>query len=212
MPEILTIDPDKPEQSHIAKAIRIIRTGGIIAYPTETFYGLGADAENERALARVFLIKGRDALKPLPVLIGSEEELTGLAKEVPETARLLIRKFWPGALTLVFNAAPRIPSRLTGGTGKIGIRISSHPLARLLAKNITRPLTATSANLSGEPACTQAAEVIRCLGDRIDAVIDGGETAGGLGSTVLDVTVDPPLLLREGAIPFALLQKELIIR
>jgi L-threonylcarbamoyladenylate synthase len=209
MPEIIVIAPDNPEDGLITRAVRIVEAGGVIAYPTETFYGLGADAENDEALNRIFRIKGRDALKPLPVIIGSEEDLTEITEEIPESARLLIKMFWPGALTLVFRASPRIPSRLTAGTGKVGIRVSSHPLAALLAKSLPNPLTATSANPAGLPSCTRAEEVIRCLGDRIDAVIDGGETAGGSGSTVLDVTVSPPLLLREGAIPFILLEKAL---
>ncbi len=208
-PKIIPIDPDTPETDRVAEAVRILRQGGVIAYPTETFYGLGADAQNEEALDRIFRIKGREAAKPLPVIIGREKELPRLTTEVPEIARLLIRRFWPGALTLVFNASPHVPSRLTAGTGKIGIRISGHPLACLLAKTLNRALTATSANPSGAPSCTSAEEVIRCLGERVDAVIDGGITTGGSGSTVLDVTSDPPLLLREGTIPSALLQKEL---
>jgi len=209
MPEIIKIAPDRPEERLIARAVQIMQAGGVIAYPTETFYGLGADAENEAALGKIFGIKGRDAGKPLPIIIGSREELAALTEEIPAAARLLMEEFWPGALTLVFRASPRLPSRLTAGTGKIGIRVSSHPLAALLAKSLAHPLTATSANPSGLPSCTRAEEVIRCLGDRIDAVLDGGETAGGAGSTILDVTVDPPILLRTGAIPPALLQNTL---
>ena len=209
MPEIIKIAPDRPEMRLIARAVHIMQAGGVIAYPTETFYGLGADAENEAALGKIFGIKGRDAGKPLPIIIGSREELAGLVEEIPAAARLLMEEFWPGALTLVFRASPRLPSRLAAGTGKIGIRVSSHPLAALLAKSLTHPLTATSANPSGLPSCTRAEEVIRSLGDRIDAVLDGGETAGGAGSTILDVTVDPPVLLRAGVIPPALLQNTL---
>ncbi|MBI4632763.1 MAG: threonylcarbamoyl-AMP synthase [Deltaproteobacteria bacterium] len=206
MPEIIKIAPDDPDERLIARAVRIMEEGGVIVYPTETFYGLGANAEDEEAVERIFLIKGRDAGSPLPVIIGSEKELALFTEEIPPKARLLMREFWPGALTLVFRASPRIPVRLTAGTGKIGIRISSHPLAAMLAKSMAHPLIATSANPSGSPSCTRAREVIRCLGDRIDAVIDGGETAGGHGSTILDVTVDPPALLREGAIPSVLFQ------
>ena len=109
-----------------------------------------------------------------------------------------MQKFWPGPLTLVFSAASSVSSRLTGGSGKIGIRVSSHPVARLLAKGIAGPLTATSANLSGGQECTTAAEVIHLFGDRLDAIIDGGPTPGGIGSTILDITVHPPLVLRAG--------------
>ena len=111
-----------------------------------------------------------------------------------------MQKFWPGALTIVFAASPAVLPRLTAGTGKIGIRVSSHPVARLIAKGLAGPLTATSANLSGGPECSTADEVLRVFGDSLDAVIDGGTTAGGLGSTILDVTVSPPLILREGVV------------
>ena len=126
-------------------------------------------------------------------------------EEIPAAAPILMQTFWPGPLTLVFRAASSVSSRLTGGTGKIGIRVSSHPIARFLAEGLAGPLTATSANLSGGPECSSADAVIRALGELPDAVIDGGATPGGAGSTILDVTVFPPRILREGAIPRSLI-------
>ena len=206
MPEILKIDPSNPDVALIAEAARIMKRGGVIAYPTETLYGLGADGKNEQAVEKVFLIKGRDFKSPISLIIGDRKDLIGLVDEITDTAHWLMEKFWPGGLTLVFRASSSIPSRLTGSTGKIGIRISSHPIATILTKTLSHPITATSANLSGEGECSSAGEVIQCLGNRIDAVIDGGPTPGSKGTTILDVTVHPPVILREGIIPISLIQ------
>lgn len=200
MTVLLKIDPLKPDKEILKETSRILSKGGIIAFPTETFYGLGVDARQEAAVEKIFRIKGRNVRDPVSVIVDSEKEVIPLVAAIPETARFLMKKFWPGPLTLVFCAAIPVSSRLTGGTGKIGIRVSSHAIARVLAKRLSGPLTATSANLSGRQECTTAAEVIHIFGDRLDAIIDGGPTPGGMGSTVLDVTVHPPLVLRSGAV------------
>lgn len=205
MPILLKIDPGKPDENVLAEAVGILKRGGVVAYPTETFYGLGADASNGAAVGKIFQIKGRNFRNPIAVIVDNEREAVPLAEEIPETGRILMQKFWPGPLTLLFRAAPSVPVALTGGTGKIGVRVSSHPLARLLARGVAGPLTATSANLSGGPECISAGEVFCALGKRVDAVIDGGTTPGGIGSTILDVTAFPPLILREGAVPGALI-------
>ncbi|MFZ4437434.1 MAG: L-threonylcarbamoyladenylate synthase [Syntrophales bacterium] len=197
----LKIDPGKPDEEKLAEAVHILLTGGITAFPTETFYGLGADAQNEAAVEKIFRIKGRDFRNPIALIVADNREVSPLVEEIPAIAEILMQKFWPGPLTLIFRAAPSVSSRLTAGTGKIGIRVSSHPIARLLAAHLAGPLTATSANLSGEPECSSADAVIRTLGDLPDAIIDGGHTPGGSGSTILDVTVSPPQILREGVIP-----------
>lgn len=197
----LKIDPGKPDEEKLAEAVRVLREGCVVAFPTETFYGLGADARNEAAVEKIFRIKGRNFRNPLPVIIANDGEVISLVEAIPATAKILMQAFWPGPLTLIFRAAPSVSFRLTGGTGKIGIRVSSHPVARLLAAGLGGPLTATSANLSGGPECSSANTVIRVLGDLPDAVIDGGTSLGGAGSTILDVTVFPPRILREGAIP-----------
>jgi L-threonylcarbamoyladenylate synthase len=198
---LLKIDPGKPDAEKLAEAVRLLREGGVVAFPTETFYGLGADARNETAVEKIFRIKGRDFRNPIALIVADDRDVIPLVEEIPATAKILMQRFWPGPLTLIFRAAPSVSSRLTGGTGKIGIRVSGHPLARLLAGGLGGPLTATSANLSGGPECSSADAVIRALGDLPDAVIDGEETPGGAGSTILDVTVSPPRILREGVIP-----------
>lgn len=201
MPEILVIDPGRPDGPALARAVDILRAGGIIAYPTETFYGLGVDAENSGAIEKIFVVKGRDFKNPVALIMADEGPLARFAAQVPECAEKLIRRFWPGPLTLVFRAAPAVSGVLTAGSGRIGIRVSSHPIARKLSLMLGRPITATSANLSGRPECTAAADVVDQIGACIDAVIDGGGTPGGLGSTVLDVTGDEPVVLRAGAVP-----------
>ena len=209
MPEVLKINARNPDESLITKAVQILKRGGVIAYPTETFYGLGADGHNEKAIEKIFLIKGRDSTNPLSVIIGDLAHLRDLVREIPEGAVRLMEAFWPGALTLVFRASLSVTPRLTAGTGKIGVRISSHPIATALAKALHQPLTATSANPSGAGECTSAYEVLECLGNQIDAVIDGGLTSGGAGSTIIDITTHPPLILREGAISPVVIRKTL---
>jgi L-threonylcarbamoyladenylate synthase len=197
---LLKIDPGKPEAEKLARAVRVLCEGGVVAFPTETFYGLGADARNETAVEQIFRIKGRNFRNPISVIVADDREVIPLVEEIPAAAQILMKTFWPGPLTLVFRASSSVLPRLTADTGKIGIRVSSHPLARLLARGLGGPLTATSANLSGGPECSSADAVIRALGEFPGSVIDGGETPGGAGSTILDVTVSPPRILREGAI------------
>lgn len=201
MPEIIRIDPLEPDPAALSRAVDLLRKGGVAAYPTETFYGIGADAGNASAIDRIFDIKGRERLNPIPLIIGDRSLLRAIVQDVPATAAGLIETFWPGPLTLVFRAAPSLNQALTGGTGKIGVRLSSHPLARLLSNGISGAITATSANLSGEAECVSAEEVTASLGERIQTVIDGGRAPGGKGSTVIDVTSSPPRIYRVGAVP-----------
>ncbi|MDO9515836.1 MAG: L-threonylcarbamoyladenylate synthase [Syntrophales bacterium] len=189
------------DEAAIAKAAAILKGGGVIAYPTETFYGLGADVRNERALEKLYTIKGRGFNKPISIIIGSRDDLKWFAREITPAAEILMARFWPGGVTLLFQAAHGLSERLTAGTGKIGIRLSSTPVATLLAQNLSGAITATSANRSGEGECVSAREVISSLGETVDAVIDGGRTAGGTGSTIVDTTVDPPAVIREGIVP-----------
>jgi len=203
MPRILS----DTESETLREAVRLLRDGGVIAYPTETFYGLGADAGNETAVRRIFSIKGRDFRNPIPLIIGDERILPLYAAEIPKAATQLIKALWPGPLTLIFSTAPRVNRLLTGGTGKIGLRLSSHPVASSLARSLDGALTSTSANVSGEVECSSAAEVMDRIGDRIDLIVDGGATAGKAASTIVDVTVDPPVILREGAVSLALISQ-----
>jgi L-threonylcarbamoyladenylate synthase len=197
------------DEAAFAKATTIMREGGVIAYPTETFYGLGADVRNERALEKLYAIKGRGFDKPISIIIGSRGDLKRFAREITPAAESLMDRFWPGGVTLLFLAAHDLSERLTALTGKIGIRLSSNPVATLLAQNLSGAITATSANRSGEGECVSALEVIRSLGESIDAVIDGGTTAGGKGSTIVDTTVDPPAVIREGIVPSSELYREI---
>ncbi len=209
MTTILKIDPEKPEPDRIDEAVAILKSSGVIAFPTETFYGMGADARNEAAIEKIFGIKGRDFKNPILVVIGDLRHLDTFAAEIPEAARTLMARFWPGPLTLVFRASPSVSPMLTAGSGMIGVRLTSHPVATELSRRLGGPVTATSANLSGAPECSSADEVISQLEGRLDGIVDGGRTPGGKGSTIVDVTSCPPKLLREGMIPFALIQDTL---
>jgi L-threonylcarbamoyladenylate synthase len=209
MPSILKIDPERPDAAAVDEIVRLLNTGGVIAYPTETFYGLGCDAQNEQAVEKIYQIKGRSFTVPLPVIVGNINNALMLIRDIPPTGRILMSTFWPGPLTLVFHASKEVLPRLTANTGKIGLRISRHPLATLIADKLGRPITATSANLTGAPESVSASQVVETLGSRLDAVIDAGQTPGGKGSTIIDMTTSPPTLLREGVIPFSLVQKSL---
>jgi L-threonylcarbamoyladenylate synthase len=200
MPEILKIDDKNSEEIILTRAAEIIARGGIIAYPTETFYGLGADATNEKAIQKIFAIKGRNFKNPVSLIIGQTDDIYPLVQYVPQTAQKLMAAFWPGALTIVFSAADTVSSLLTAGSGKIGLRVSSHPGAQEIVQKLKRPITATSANLSGAPECVSASDVALQLGDKIDAIIDLGNSYGTIGSTIIDVTCTPLAILREGAI------------
>jgi len=186
-----------------------MREGGVIAYPTETFYGLGADIRNERALEKLYAIKGRGFDKPISIIIGSREDLARFTQEITPAAAVIMDRFWPGGVTLLFQAAHGLSERLTARTGKIGIRLSSNLVATLLAQNLSGAITATSANRSGRGECISVQEVIAAMGESVDAVIDGGRTAGGAGSTIVDTTVDPPVVIREGIISSSELYREI---
>ena len=207
MPEILKVSDQNSEELILTKAAKILLSGGIIAYPTETFYGLGADATNEKAIQKIFAIKGRNFKNPIALIIGQTDDIYPLVQNVPQAAQKLMAAFWPGALTIVFSAADNVSPMLTAGSGKIGLRVSSHPGAQGIVQKLKRPLTATSANLSGAPECISAADVSSQLGDKIDAIIDLGNTPGTKGSTIIDVTTTPPAILREGAISRKTIEK-----
>lgn len=197
---IRRIDPEQPDLSVIREAAEVIKKGGIVVFPTRTLYGIGADAYNAEAVDRVFRIKQRAEKNPLSVLIKSKEDVLSLAAEIPSAAVKLMEAFWPGRLTIVFKSRPTVLPGITAKTGKIGIRIPEHPVAVRLVAALDCPLTGTSANLSGHPGadCVEALppEII----NSVDLVIDSGKLKGGTGSTVVDVTTDPPSIIREGEV------------
>lgn len=203
MTQIIRTDPQQFSPQSLISAVEILRAGGVVVYPTETFYGLGVDALNQKAIKKVFTIKGRSFAQPLLILIPEQDYLPRYVTEVSEKARRLMEHFWPGPLTMVFSASPQLPSILTAGTKKIAIRISPHPIARALTSAFAGPLTSTSANISGEQSPATAQEVFLHLGGMIDLIIDGGKTPGQMPSTIVDVTFSPPQLVREGVIPFS---------
>ena len=187
--------------SPLGKAVEIFKNGGVIAYPTETFYGLGADPFNEKAVKRLFSLKGREKGKPIPLIIKDRAMLDAVAETVPPAAERLMKKYWPGPLTIIFKASRRLPSSVTGSTGPIGVRVSSGAAAKLLMNALSSPLTATSANPSGSPASASAKQVVDYFNGNIDLLIDGGTLQGSRGSTVVDVTGGEPRIVREGEVP-----------
>ena len=202
MPEIIKIDLNDETvfRTQMVKIKRILNLGGVMAFPTDTFYGLGATAFNRKAVSRIFKIKQRPKDKPLLTLVASAYQVNSMALEITPTAEILIEKLWPGPLTILFSAHPHLPSQLTANTGKIGVRQPGNEMVRKLLSGIGFPITATSANISGTENVTTAREVEETLGSQIDLIVDGGAAPGGKESTVLDVTLSPSLLVREGAV------------
>ncbi len=196
---IRRIDPDRPDPAVIVEAARIIENGGVVSFPTTCLYGLGADAFNSAAVDRIFRIKSRPADKPLLLLVPGEMVVEDLVKSVPPAAERIMEHFWPGRVTLVFEARDAIPRALTAGTGKIGVRVPGHPAARALVKAVPGPLTGTSANISGQPGLSRSPTPESPIAACLDLILDAGPLKGGAGSTVVDVTGEFPRILREGA-------------
>jgi len=187
-------------QRQVDEGIKVLRQGGIVAYPTDTVYGLGASMGIPRAVERVFAAKRRPQDMALPLLVADAAQIAGLTSHVPPVARRLIDSFMPGALTLVLPASRTVPDIVTSGGSTVAVRIPDHLIPLALIKGIGSPLVGTSANLSGDPSPLTAAEVRSQFGEEIDAVIDNGAPCGGTESTIVDVTGETPVLLREGAV------------
>lgn len=188
-------------QESVERGVSILKKGGIVAYPTDTVYGLGAGAGLPQAIERIYSVKERPMNMPLPLLLADVSQITEIAETVPPVAWSLIHSFLPGALTLVLPKSSSIPDIITAGGTTIAIRIPAHPIPIALIKGLGTPIVGTSANLSGRPSPLTAEEVYSQLGDKVDLIIDGGRCPGGKESTVVDVTGETPLVLREGAIP-----------
>jgi L-threonylcarbamoyladenylate synthase len=198
---VFKVNPENPEAKIIREAASIIRNGGLVAFPTETVYGLGADALNAKAVLALFRAKRRPLDNPPIVHVGKFEDVYRLARAVPAKAEILMKTFWPGPLTLVFKRSSIVPDVTVAGLDTIAVRMPKHNVALALIRESGCPIAAPSANLAGRPSPTSAEHVLEDLGGRIDAVLDAGPTRIGVESTVLDVTVDPPQILRPGGTP-----------
>jgi L-threonylcarbamoyladenylate synthase len=206
---LLKVDSENPDTAKIQIAAQIIQNGGLVAFPTETVYGLGADALNPEAVLALFEAKKRPLDNPPIVHVADSIEVYKLVQEVPKKAELLMEKFWPGPLTLVFKRSSIVPSVTVAGLDTIAIRMPKHKVALALIKQSRLPIAAPSANLAGKPSPTTAKHVYEDLNGRIDAILDGGATNIGVESTVVDLTVDPPTILRPGGASFESLKKVL---
>ncbi|NSW91256.1 MAG: threonylcarbamoyl-AMP synthase [Firmicutes bacterium] len=207
--EVVKIDVNNIEKDKLIYAAEIIKNGGLVAFPTETVYGLGANALNSEAVKKIFKAKGRPLDNPLIVHIADIKSIDKLVVEMPCGVQKLIDKFWPGPLTLVFKKSPVIPDEITAGLDTIAIRMPSHPIALALIKEAGLPIAAPSANSSGRPSPTLASHVLEDLSGKINLIIDGGSTHVGLESTVLDTTSFPPSILRPGGVTLEQLREVL---
>lgn len=199
MAEILKVDKPNLEYA-LERSARLILSGKVIAFPTDTFYGLGADPFNLAAITEIFRIKRRAADRPIPLLVSSLDQAADLVDNPPQLFFTLAKKFWPGPLTLVVPASRQIPLKVTANTGRVGIRWPRFPVAEALITAVERPLTGTSANLSEQPACSTAAQVAEQVGDSLPLILDGGKTQGGQPSTVVQLQGENVRILRYGGV------------
>lgn len=206
---IIKIEEEKIDQKLIDEAGKIIRAGGLVAFPTETVYGLGGDALNASSSEKIYAAKGRPSDNPLIVHIAEMEALSKIVKKVPETAVKLAERYWPGPLTMIFEKADCIPRETTGGLQTVAVRMPSNRIARALIKASGGYIAAPSTNRSGRPSPTTAKYVIEDLDGRVDMIIDGGEAQIGLESTIIDLTEDVPVILRPGYITQEMLKEVL---
>ena len=207
--ETVALRPDLPDPKLIERAATLIKAGGVIVYPTETLYGIGADAGNADALRRVYNIKGREGAKPLLIIVDTFERMKPFVRQVTPEARSLMNLFWPGPLTLVFRASSSVSVELTAGTGTIGARVPSSDFCRALVRASGRPITSTSANRAGNPTPNNIEEIRTAFSEGIDLFIDAGVLSASAPSTVVDVTTSPPRLLREGAVQWDHIERTL---
>jgi L-threonylcarbamoyladenylate synthase len=202
--EIIGIDPQGRDVPR--RALRILRAGGLVAFPTDTYYALGAAALDPTAIARVFAAKRRPAADPLPLLVADRDQWRSAVTEIPAAALRLADRFWPGPLTIVCRRASDLPAALGGGGDTVGVRQPALPIAAALCQELGMPVVGTSANTHGMPAPATAAQVALDLGESVDLILDGGRSSGSRPSTVVDVTRTPPEVVRVGAIPIEALR------
>jgi L-threonylcarbamoyladenylate synthase len=208
MPDVirLSIDPLDPDPAAVGTAARAVQRGGIVAMPTDTLYGLAVNPFNATALEAIRRLKDRSADRAIPLVAADVEQIAATLGVLPMLARLLAARFWPGPLTMLMPAPERLPAEVTGGTGRVGVRVPAHAVTRALCAACGMPLTATSANKSGQPATNDPDAVAASLGAGIDVLLDAGVTPGGPPSTIIDVTDATPRVIRQGAIPWESIQ------
>ena len=200
MPLVLKADPPSYPPESITQAARILRDGGVAVFPTETVYGVGADMRNAEAVGRVFALKNREPSQPLMAHCASPIQMLEYVAEVPEWVQPLMGRFWPGPLAMIFRSTDKVPSVVTGGGRTVGVRMVGYPVTRDLLEELGAPIAGTSANLHGEPATSRFAAVNPSLLERVDVALDAGLCGQDVPSTVLDVTLKPPLVVRVGAV------------
>ena len=198
--ELLKISPENPDPAAIRYAAEFIRRGELVAIPTDTFYGIAADPFNLAAVDHIYRVKGRPETRALPILVNKIAQALTLTRDVPYTFHKLAAKFWPGPLTLLVEASTGVPLKVTANTGNVALRWPNSPIVDALITLVMGPITGTSGNISGQPACATAVELLEQLGDRIPLIIDAGETPGNLASTIVKLEGDDWTVMREGVI------------
>ena len=204
-PQLLSTNPTDPRDAEIEAAVAVLDRGGVVALPTETLYGLAVDGLSARSLARINEMKGKPGDSPVLLLLSDAGQAEQVAREIPELFRALARRFWPGPLTLVVPARTGLPAQVSVG-GTVAVRVSGIALPRRIAAALGRPISGLSANRHGNPPCRRAIEVARAFPDTVEMILDGGPTAGGTHSTILDLTTSPPRVVREGLLPLSALK------
>ncbi len=204
--KFIKIDPFHIDTSLVKEVVHFLKNGGVIGYPTETFYGLGGDATNENVIQQIYRIKGRDPHKPLLILVSRVEEIYPLVLFVSPEAKIMMEHFWPGPLTLVFRSSQILPKSLTGENNKVGIRISPDPVCQALLRHFEKPLISTSANPAGKRPAESALQVLKYFGERLGMIVDGGERKSILPSTVVDVSENFPKVIRKGLVDIKKIQ------
>lgn len=207
--ELLKISPESPDPAAIRYAAKLIRRGELVAIPTDTFYGIAADPYNLAAVDQIYRVKGRPETRALPILVNTVAQAVSLSRDVPYTFHKLAAKFWPGPLTLLVEASTGVPLKITANTGNVALRWPKSVFVNSLIDLVGGPITGTSGNISGQPACATAVDLMEQMGDRLPLIIDAGETPGNLASTIVKLDGDDWTVMREGVIPEELIRAAL---
>jgi L-threonylcarbamoyladenylate synthase len=198
--ELLRISPEDPDPAAIRYAADFIRRGQLVAIPTDTFYGIAADPFNLAAVEQIYRVKGRPETRALPILVNATTQALTMTRDVPYTFHKLAAKFWPGPLTILVEASTGVPLKITAHTGNVALRWPKSPIVNALIDRTGGPITGTSGNISGQPACASAIDLLEQMGDRLPLILDAGETPGNLASTIVKLEGDDWEIMREGVI------------